>query len=146
MPIISQALDRVVLFKPHLHNLIKNLSINLNLILAYNDSWFHNRSSVLIEERMRSNLRNRDSFQRVYIQNLCQELPAIRTQVIRRLILALQYLLVQRRRVRILKRQVPTNHRVQYNPRRPNINLRPMISLPSNHLRRSVTRTATRCF
>lgn len=146
MPIISQALNRIVLFKPHLHNLIKDLSINLNLILAYNDSWFHNRSSILIEERMRSNLRNRDSFQRVYIQNLCQELPAIWTQVIRSLILALQYLLVKRRRVRILKRQVPTNHRVQYNPRWPNINLRPMISLPGDHLRRSVTRTATRCF
>ena len=100
----------------------------------------------LPEPRVRSDITSRESFIRVGVKDLLEQVAAIVTDELRNGVLGIQDLFVQNIGFRVFKWQITANHGVENDSTRPNVCGQPMVVLPGDHLGRSIARTATRSF
>lgn len=80
---------------------------------------------------------------RVSIQHLLDELLARFADDAGDEVVAVENLLVQLARVRVLERQVTARHRVQDDATRPDVGIQTVVPLPSDHLGSRVARRPT---
>ena len=80
-------------------------------------------------------------------QNLLYEIFALWTDMTRNLIFAVGYFMYEQLDLFLTKRQMPADHRKQYNPTTPNIRKQwVIIHLPLDNLRRGITWRPTERF
>lgn len=92
---------------------------------------------------MLTNLLDACPLLRVYLKYSAEEANQGLTSVLRDFVLASLYHVIELCRVRVIEREEPETHSVQYDPRAPYINLGRVVDLSTQHLRRSITGTAT---
>jgi len=83
---------------------------------------------------MVSDLANSNTRLWVRVQNSLDKVLAVRRQELGHLIVSAHNLFVKVRSLWIFERQVSCNHRVEYNTRAPDISLKSVVTLASDHL------------
>ena len=84
---------------------------------------------------MVSDLRDADTGVWISVQYFAYEVLAFGGQELRHLVVSTHDLFIQVRCLRILKWQVASNHSVENNSGAPNISLKSVVPLSSNHLK-----------
>lgn len=81
----------------------------------------------------------------VRVQDLLNEVLALRREELGHLVIGSHNLLVQIRCLGVLEGEVASDHGVENDTTRPNVRLQTVISLPGDHLGRCIAWRATRC-
>lgn len=140
------ALSRVVLVdgKLALHP-VENVAIDGYWVNANLDAFEVALALGQFEPGMLANLLDGVPLLRIRVQNAVEEVLGFVGNVIWRLEVSRQDLLVQVGRVRVFERQEAAYECKQDDAARPNIHVGAVIFLTGNHLRRGITRRAARC-
>ncbi len=143
-----QTLDRVVHLKIKLiHYLTEQVVIVGHLLktrveAGLSVSWKRH----LFEPGVLPDDGNRGPLLRVSIQNLCEHISSLCGDKLGDLIVSTQYFLIELGSFGIFERKVPADHRIEHHPGAPNVSLKPVVSLPGDHLGSCVARGAARRF
>ena len=140
------ALHSVVLLEVVLSQQFKDFVVDRDLRETNKDPSCNLLDCDLVEPRVFSDICNLESLFRVRIQKVGYEIPRLWRNKFRDLVVSVEDLLVKIRRVWIFEGQVPTDQSKQDDSTAPNVNIRSMISLASNHLRSSIAGRATSSF
>jgi hypothetical protein len=136
MTVSLKALNRVLCFEIILfHYLLEEVIVVWHLLKTRVESGFPICwEAGLLEPRVLPDRGYGCAFLRIRVQNLGQDVAAFIGDKFWDLIVSAQNLLIKLGSFRILKRQVSADHGVEYNARAPDIGLKAVISLSSNHL------------
>lgn len=114
-------------------------------VLVHHDS-LHLHWLNLIVPLVVPNIVHRESFNWVCVQNFLYQIFGGLGDESRNEVVAVQYLFIEFAGVGVLEGEVATSHGVEDDAAAPNIRVKSVITLPSNHLRCSIAWTSTGSF
>ena len=147
MSISLQTLYHVICLEIELLKRLNDFIVNWNFIQPYDDIWGGIVTRpTFYHPFMISDLLNRKSTILVVIKYIGNEIFYLSWNATMKTIFSWQYFCVKGIRIRILERQVSTNHSEKNNTTWPNVYSHSIVFLPFDHLRSCVARRSTWSF